>query len=288
VLLTIGLGAILVRLCTPWGRRPDVLLALLVTLACAYAWYAASTLALLAGTTLLAFRLESLVVLTLGTAGVIALAELAPGASRLVAEQRWAPTRAAGTAVALTVLAVTQVATDRGDSLDERVEYAYSTPYPDGPDAMGRVDPASEEGWSDALAAEIARLSRTDPEDLVVLSTDYALLSHHPYRGFQQISPHYANPLADYDDRAAYIRRMAGATSAADLTGLLDDCPWWPPTVFVLRQEADGLHLRLGRDAFPASPNVEFTDVVFAPAVFRSAGFSTADVGPYLVAVRRS
>ncbi len=41
------------------------------------------------------------------------------------AEQCWAPTRVAGTAVVLTVLAVlavTQMATDRGDSIDERVE----------------------------------------------------------------------------------------------------------------------------------------------------------------------
>jgi galactan 5-O-arabinofuranosyltransferase len=286
-LLAGGLVAVLIRLCAPWGRRPDVLAALLVTVACGYGWYAASTVALLGGTTLLAFRFESIVVLALAAAGVLALAEVGRWGSTRVGRLGWPLRRAPLAAGLLVVLLVAHVAGDRMDSLDDRVAAAYRTPYPSGADAGGRTDPGREEGWSDALAVEIERLTGADPGDLVVLSTDYALLSFQPYRGFQQITPHYANPLAGYRQRADYLADLAASRSSGELLRRLGAAPWAPPTVFVLRREPDGLHLRLGRDVFPASPNVEFFDLVFRADLFTPPTFDTATVGPYLVAARR-
>jgi hypothetical protein len=58
--------------------------------------------------------------------------------------------------------------------------------------------------------------------------------------------------------------------------------------VFVFRVEDDGLHLRMCRDVFPADPNVQFYDEVFPEELFAGPEFSSATVGPYLVAARTS
>jgi galactan 5-O-arabinofuranosyltransferase len=179
------------------------------------------------------------------------------------------------------------VLTDRVGDLDERVEEAWTTPYPDGADARGETDRGREEGWSDELAAALDRLTGDRPRDTVVLTTNYSLLSFHPYRGFQQITPHYANPLADYDERSAFVAELARSGSPGELLDRLDDAPWAPPTAFVFRVADDGLHVRLCRDVFPAAPNVEFYDVVFPAALFEGPEFETAAVGDYLVASRR-
>ncbi len=121
----------------------------------------------------------------------------------------------------------------------------------------------------------------------MVLTASYSLLSYHPYLGFQSLTPHYANPLSDYEERTDYIARLADSRTPAELVSLLDDCPWAAPTAFVLRRADDGLHVPLGSDAFPASPNIAFTDVVFDPGLFSGPQFETADVGPFVVAVRQ-
>ncbi|WP_029432922.1 arabinofuranosyltransferase [Blastococcus sp. URHD0036] len=286
LLLGVGLLALLARLVTPWGRRPDVLLALLVTAAVTYGWYAANTLALPFGTTLLAFRFQNLLVLVLATAGVLALAELLPRARSVLSGRSWQPRRLAVAAVLLAALALTQVVDARVHDLDDRIDRAYATPYPSGRNARGEVDPDREEGWNDALATSIDDLTGLAEDRAIVLSTDYTLLSVHAYRGFQSMIPHYANPLADYEARADYIHRLAASSTQSELLGLLDDCPWKAPDALVLRREDDGLHLRLGSDAFPAAPNTAFADVVFDPDLFTSPAFRTEDVGPFVVAVR--
>ncbi|RBY80045.1 arabinofuranosyltransferase [Blastococcus sp. TF02-09] len=287
LLLTIGLLGLAARVCAPWGRRPDVLAALGVAVACGYAWYALSTLALAGSTTLLAFRMESVLVLALGTAGVLVLAELPVLLADRVPAPGWPAGRTALAGGLLAAVAATQVLSDRVGDLDERVEQAWTTPYPDGPDARGEVDPGREEGASDELAAALDRLTGQRPRDTVVLTTHYSLLSFHPYRGFQQLTPHYANPLSDYAERSAFVADLARSGSAGELLDRLDGAPWAPPTAFVLRVADDGLHVRLCRDVFPAAPNVEFYDVVFPAELFAGPEFATATVGDYLVASRR-
>ena len=38
-----------------------------------------------------------------------------------------------------------------------------------------------------------------------MLTADYSFLSFYPYFGFQGLTSHYANPLAEFDKRAAAI-----------------------------------------------------------------------------------
>ena len=291
LLLTLGLLGLAARLFWPWGRHPEAVVALGVTTACAAAWYGVSALAVLAGTTLLAFRMESLLVLCLAAGGVLVLAEAGSrarglAADRLSGDRRWSDRRLAVAGGLLAVLAVSQVLTDRIGDLDQRIENAYATPYPGGENARGEVDRGREEGWSDALAAEIDRQTGTPARDTVVLTTNYSMLSFHPYRSFQQLTPHYANPLAEYRDRAAFVTDLARSGSANELLDRLDASPWAAPTAFVLRVEDDGLHLRMCRDVFPADPNVQFYDEVFSADLFAGSGFTSATVGPYLVVTR--
>lgn len=287
LLLTVGLLGLAARVCASWGRRPDVLAALGVTVACAYGWYALSTLALAGSTTLLGFRMESVLVVALGTAGVLVATELWRLGADRVAPRGWPAGRVALAGGLLTAVAATQVLSDRVGDLDQRVEQAWTTPYPDGADARGEVDRGREEGWSDELALALDRLTGQRPRDTVVLTTNHSLLSFHPYRGFQQLTPHYANPLSDYDERSAFVADLARSGSPGELLDRLDDAPWAPPTAFVFRVAEDGLHVRLCRDVFPAAPNVEFYDVVFPAELFEGPEFETATVGDYLVASRR-
>jgi galactan 5-O-arabinofuranosyltransferase len=160
---------------------------------------------------------------------------------------------------------------------------AYEDPYPSGPNAQGVVLDDREERWTDPIAASIAARTSRPADQLVVLTTDYSLMSFEPYRGFQQITPHYANPLSDYRDREAFVERWAATRDPAAARALLAGAPWQAPTVVVAGRLPDGLHVRLGRDAFPADPNIVFDDVVFDPQAF--AGWSSEDVGPYTVLV---
>ena len=130
LLLTLGLLGLAARVCTAWGRHPDVLASLGITVACGYAWYAVSTLALAGSTTLLAFRMESVLVVALGTTGVLVLAELGPVAAGRVAARGWPARRVAVAGGLLTVVATTQVLSDRIGDLDERVEQAWTHPTP--------------------------------------------------------------------------------------------------------------------------------------------------------------
>ena len=56
--------------------------------------------------------------------------------------------------------------------------------------------------------------------------------------------------------------------------------------MFVLRRKADGLHAVLSRDVFPASPNIEFYDVVFREGLFVGPQFDRRNVGPFVVIAR--
>jgi galactan 5-O-arabinofuranosyltransferase len=140
----------------------------------------------------------------------------------------------------------------------------------------------------DMLRAAIAAGTGAPPSRTVVLSTWYELLSFTPYWGYEQSTPHYANPLGQYDARRLAIEGWARASSPQDLLARMDRSPGRPPDALVLRRQADGYHLRLCRDIFPADPNVQFYDAVFDPSLFSAAsGWTSRDVGPFVVVARR-
>jgi galactan 5-O-arabinofuranosyltransferase len=268
-----GLVWLLVR-----ARQEPVAAALLVVTGAVYVWFAASTLALAAHTTLLAFRVIIPLDVTLAVAGVFAGAELV----------RLAPWRlpavalvvACGAAVALAQISVS-------DGVRDGIRAAEDDSYPNGVNARGQHDPDEDRGWADQLIAAINQLSGRPPTDEIVLSANGYLLSYEPYWGFQHTSAQYANPLADYDQRNADIRYWATSASPQELLARLAANPRTPPDVFVLRDHDSTLTMGVVTDVFPRTPDIRVDDVPFDRKLFASPEFAQRTVGPFTVIVRR-
>ncbi|WP_246155203.1 arabinofuranosyltransferase [Saccharopolyspora hirsuta] len=294
VLCLAGLVWLLVRC-----RRNEVAASMLTIVIAVYCWFVLSTLALVAKTTLLAFRLNVILDVTLAVAGVFGLLELI-GYLRRKLDVRYA-LQISMVACALGLLgAITINQGAIGVALQDSVKAAYQDYYPTGDNAMGQRDPDQLGSWTDDEIRAVAELSGRAPEQNLLLSTDYKLMSFKPYWGFQQETPHYANPLGDYDERAAEIHRWTTAKTADELLGMLRDSKFRTPNVFILSNpdsphstvelpegEEGKLVLQLKGDAFPQLPNVRDYDVYFDRAVFDSPAFVKRDVGPYTVIALR-
>lgn len=284
-LLAAGFGYALWQLVSSAASERDFLVPLAVLIGCCYAWYALSTLTLGLGTTLLAFRLETVLLVALGTAGVFALRRAWQLAQRQWPGLRWSGGSPAAVVVAAaSVIVGVAVLQGNGHYLDNTLSTAYTDPYPTGPNAEGQVLDQRPERWVGALAEVVDARTTGPARDVVVLTTNYALLSVEPYRGFQQATPHYANPLADYVERSRSIQGLTRTTDSVAFERRLAELSWDAPSVFVLRRAEDGMHLELRRDVFPDDSNVAVDDLVFDPRVF--AGWSRDEVGPYTVYVR--
>ncbi|WP_433803649.1 arabinofuranosyltransferase [Actinomycetospora sp. CA-084318] len=256
--------------------RPLGVLGLLVL-----GWYALTVPLLLLGQSSLAFRLEPVIELVLVCAGVLTAVE----AVRLLR------VRVPGVRVLAAVLgAVVLAACAQGAiSPDQQVvTEAYADPYPTGTTPTGGFRPDRIDAWTPQLLAAVRDATPTAPADLVTLGGPTQFYVAEPFHGFQQSTPHYANPLAQYEARNDAVRSWAASSDAADLVRRLDASPWPAPRVFVLLRQPDGSGTtRLVEDAFPATPNVVFESVTFPPRLFASPAFVVREVGPYLVAVRR-
>ncbi|WP_243793294.1 arabinofuranosyltransferase [Saccharopolyspora gloriosae] len=288
------------------AKRSEVAGAMLTLVIAIYVWFGLSTLALVAKTTLLAFRLNVILGVVLAVAGVFAVLEFI-GWLRERVDVGYAA-RITTLSCALGLLgAVTLTQGAIGTALATSTEQAYEDYYPTGDNAKGARDPDKTGSWADDVYREISDLTGRPPERDLLLSTDYKLMSFRPYWGFQQETPHYANPLADYDERAAEIERWSKARNAPELVNMLRRSEFTTPNVFVLRnpaspvaseadqeraadpsdENAGKLALNLKGDAFPQQPNVRDYDVHFDPVAFDGPQFERSDVGPYtIIAVR--
>jgi galactan 5-O-arabinofuranosyltransferase len=265
----------------------DAAVALLVITAAAYAWFALSTLAIVADTTLLAFRFIVTVDVALAVAGVFAGLDLARRLSHRLGSA--APVRTICLVLAVVgAVAITQAGVDASKGM---VSAAESDDYPDGLNAGGAHDLAQDGAWRGALIDTINELSGRRPTDNIVLSTDDRLLSFQPYWGFQQTTPHYANPLANYTQRNDEIRNWAASSGPDELLARLARGPYEPPNVFVLRRGGDDpeskLLLRIASDSFPRAAPVRVDQVQFNRRLFDSPQFVEQDVGPFAVIIRR-
>ncbi len=312
VLCLAGLVWLLIRC-----HRNEIAAAMLTTVVAVYTWFVLSTVALVAKTTLLAFRLTVILEVVLVVAGVLGLLELV-GYLRNRIDARHAAQLTLVTAALGLVGTITITQGAIGTAMQPAVKQAYTDYYPTGDTARGEQDPEKAGAWTDELIATISDLSGREPQENIVISTEYKIMSFRPYWGYQQETPHYANPLGEYADRAERITNWSKASSSADLVRMLNNDPYGAPNVFVLRlpegtdgqgqdsqspgqaegaqdpaapqpdDEAAGkLALQLKGDSFPQQPNVRDYDVYFDPTVFESPEFETRDVGPYRVVVRR-
>jgi galactan 5-O-arabinofuranosyltransferase len=254
-----------------------------------YLWSLLSMLTTLARTTLLSFRLQPTLTVLLAAAGVMGFIETAVA---LAARGRG---RARGRNV-IPVTATLGLAAGVGFSqnipevLRPDITVAYTDT--DGHGQRGDRRPPSSEKYYSAIDTTITRVTGTPRDETVILTADYSFLSYYPYWGFQGLTSHYANPLAQFDNRAAAIKSWSTLKSCDQFIHALDTLPWRPPTVFLMRHGSGSgstatYTLRLAEDVYPNQPNVRRYTVDLKAALFPESHFTVTHAGPFVLAIRK-
>ncbi len=251
-----------------------------------YLWSLLSMLATLARTTLLSFRLQPTLTVLLTTAGVFGFVELT---AELAARGRNRAVFPVAAAIGLT--GAIAFAQDIPDVLRPDLTIAYTDT--DGHGQRGDRRPPSSEKFYGQIDTAITQATGKPRDQTVVLTADYSFLSYYPYYGFQGLTSHYANPLAQFDKRAATIKQWAQLKAADPFVHALDTLPWAPPTVFLMRHGGSAgasstYTLRLAEDVYPNQPNVRRYTVELNAAIFDDPRFSVTKIGPFVLAIRKS
>ncbi|MCH5643392.1 MULTISPECIES: galactan 5-O-arabinofuranosyltransferase [unclassified Gordonia (in: high G+C Gram-positive bacteria)] len=276
VITMIGLVWILLRF-----RQRTAALAFGATVVAVYLFCLLSLLMTAAGSTLLSFRLDPILAVVLSAAGVFGVVELAHWAVRRFGDVRFV-------VGALATIAAIAMAQGIPAHLSTEITTAYTDT--DGYGERGDHRPPGAESYYPKLDTLIRAQTGRAPTDNIVLTADYGFLSIYPYWGFQGLTSHYANPLAEFDKRAAAIERWSKAETPQELIEKLNGSPWPAPNVFLFRYSPDGYTLRLAEDVYPNDPNVKRYTVTFDPALFADPRFTvTSDgIGPFVLVVRKA
>lgn len=253
--------------------------ALAIGVVAIYLWSLLSMLTTLARTTLLSFRLQPTLTVLLVAAGAFGFVE----AVRALSARGRAVLPLAGAVGLAAAIAFSQ---DIPDVLRPDLTVAYTDT--DGNGQRGDRRPPSSEKFYPDIDHAIVTVTGKPRDHTVVMTADYSFLSFYPYWGFQGLTSHYANPLAQFDLRAAQINKWSKLKSADELLHALDTCPWPPPTVFLMRRGANGNYtLRLAEDVYPNQPNVRRYTVDLRAALFQSPQFVVQSAGPFVLAIRK-
>ena len=247
-----------------------------------YLWSLLSMLATLARMTLLSFRLQPTLTVLLVAAGAFGFVE----AAQALAARHRAVVPVVGAIGLAAAIAFSQ---DIPDVLRPDLTIAYTDTDGHGHRADRR--PAGSEKYYSVVDGAILHVTVKPRDQTVVLTADYSFLSYYPYWGFQGLTSHYANPLAQFDLRAAQIKKWSTLKTADEMIHALDTSPWPPPTVFLMRRGAgSGLGtsytLRLAEDVYPNQPNVRRYTVNLPAALFADPRFVVQSVGPFVLAIR--
>jgi galactan 5-O-arabinofuranosyltransferase len=248
-----------------------------------YAWSLLSMLTTLVGTTLLSFRLQPTLTVLLATAGVFGFIEIT-----LAVAARWSR-RAIPVAVAVGLIGAIGFSQDIPRVLRPDLTVAYTDT--DGNGQRGDRRPPGAEKHYSQIDAAIREVTGKPANQTIVMTADYSFLSYYPYYGFQGLTSHYANPLAQFNDRAAAIESWGTLGSAREFTEALDSMPFEPPTVFLMRRggaagSSDTYTLRLAEDVYPNQPNVRRYTVELDAKLFAEPYFSVSTFGPFVLAIR--
>lgn len=253
--------------------------ALAIGVLAVYLWSLLSMLATLARTTLLSFRLQPTLSVLLVAAGAFGFVEAVQALGK----------RGRGVipmAAAIGLAGAIAFSQDIPDVLRPDLTIAYTAT--DGYGQRGDRRPPGSEKYYPAIDAAIRRVTGKRRDRTVVLTADYSFLSYYPYWGFQGLTPHYANPLAQFDKRATQIDSWSGLSTADEFIAALDKLPWQPPTVFLMRHGAHNSYtLRLAQDVYPNQPNVRRYTVDLRTALFADPRFVVEDIGPFVLAIRK-
>ncbi|MCV7223323.1 galactan 5-O-arabinofuranosyltransferase [Mycolicibacterium elephantis] len=257
--------------------------ALAIAVLAVYAWSLLSMLTTLAGTTLLSFRLNPTLTVLLAAAGAFGFLEVArAAAARAKPENTKRVVAAAATIGAIGAVTYSQ---DIPDVLRPDIAVAYTDT--DGYGQRADRRPPGSERYYREIDAKIREVTGLPRDETVVMTADYSFLSYYPYYGFQGLTSHYANPLAQFEKRAEAIEGWAMLTDADEFIESLDRLPWKPPTVFLMRRGADDTYtLRLASDVYPNQPNVRRYHVALDEALFDDPRFDVAEIGPFVLAIR--
>ncbi|WP_194825405.1 galactan 5-O-arabinofuranosyltransferase [Nocardia sp. XZ_19_231] len=256
-----------------------------------YLWTLLSMAATAAGTTLLSFRLEPVLLALLAAAGVFGFVEGATAVYQALNEP--APLRTAAAVIA--VLGALAFAQMIPTVLTHEIDTAYTDTVPtDVPNADGTYGERADKRKPSAVAyyhavdeAILARTGRPRDES-VVLTADTSFLAFYPYWGFQALTSHYANPLSDFKARAATIADWSKLPDSPALVDALSKSPWRAPDAFLFRNDGDNYTLRLAEDVYPNDPNVKRYTVSFPKSLFTDPAFTATEIGPFtLITVRR-
>ena len=246
-----------------------------------YLWSLLSMLTTLVGTTLLSFRLQPTLTTLLAAAGAFGFIEVTQAAAA-----RWSRTLIPVAAV-IGLTGGMAFSQDIPDVLRPDLTIAYTDT--DGHGQRGDRRPPGAEKYYTEIDRAIQAATGRPRNETVVLTADYSFLSYYPYLGFQGLTSHYANPLAQFDKRAAAIESWADVKTADAFAKKLDELPWEPPAVFLMRRGAnDSYTLRLAEDVYPNQPNVRRYTVDLDAALFAGPHFTVKDIGPFVLAIRKA
>ncbi len=246
-----------------------------------YAWSLLSMAVTALGTTLLSFRLEPILLALLASAGVFGFLE----GSRAVYQALNDPARFKCAVLAVGLVGALAFAQDIPHTLQAEINTAYTDTDGNGVRADKRP-PSAVSFYADVDKTLTDALGRPRA-DTVVLTADTSFLSYYPYLGFQALTSHYANPLADFNGRAATIADWSKLETPDELIAALDASKWRAPDAFLFRRSGDGYTLRLAEDVYPNDPNVRRYTVTFPKALFDDPQFTATDIGPFTVVVRK-
>ncbi|MGB8793141.1 MAG: galactan 5-O-arabinofuranosyltransferase [Mycobacterium sp.] len=254
-----------------------------------YLWSLLSMLATLARTTLLSFRLQPTLTVLLATAGVFGFIEVTLALAARGRDHAWGRS-VLPVATAIGLAGAIAFSQDIPDVLRPDLTIAYTDT--DGHGQRGDRRPPSSEKFYPSIDAAITRATGALRDETVVLTADYSFLSYYPYWGFQGLTSHYANPLAQFDKRAAAIKSWSKLKTPDQLIHALDTLPWPPPTVFLMRHggsagATSAYTLRLAEDVYPNQPNVRRYTVVFDATLFADPRFTVTTIGPFVLAIRK-
>jgi galactan 5-O-arabinofuranosyltransferase len=266
------------------GRSSTRAGALAIAVLALYAWSLLSMLRTLVGTTLLSFRLQPTLTILLVAAGAFGFIE-----ATLAMARRYQPEtgrRIVTAAVALGAIGALTFSQDIPDVLRSDIVVAYTDT--DGYGQRADRRPPGAEQYYREIDTKVRQATGLPRNETVVLTADYSFLSYYPYYGFQGLTSHYANPLAQFDKRAAAIESWATLTNADQFVAALDKLPWKAPTVFLMRRGANDTYtLRLASDVYPNQPNVRRYQIALDSALFDDPRFDVSTVGPFVLAIRK-
>lgn len=259
-----------------------------------YAWALASMVATLAGSTLLGFRIEILIVLMMATAGVLALAEIGRvGPARLYPESTHPHVARRITTIGMIVLLGGGLF--YAQAIPARNESAIDNAYSDTDGYGERADQyVADVGSAYVDIRDTITGYGHEPTETVVLTDETPFLSYYPFHGFNAFTSHYANPLGEFSQRNEEIARWAEQSwsSASDpeaMHELITSSRWEAPDVFLFRGSDaenldDGWKLHLAEDIYPNQPNVRYEATFFNPAAFDDPDLWHIDqVGAFVV-----